>query len=335
MGLILAALHLVGCKPEPDPASLHQPPLPTASVRVRILQNETRPVLEEHVGTVKAKARTTLEAKISGRIDRLPVSLGQHVKTGDLMARIDAAEINARLEQAEAALEQTEREWKRVSSLFDQNAATRVEYDAVQSRNRAAKAAAAEAKAMLSYVVVTAPFDGVISHKWVELGDLATPGKPLLTLEDVSSLQLEADVPQSLLSHLRPEGPVAVRVDGIASDLAGTIREVAPIADPTSRTVRIKVDLPRQADLVPGQFARLRLLVGEHKTLRIPASALLERGQLEMVFLAVQQHARIQLVTVGERTGDSVEILSGLHPGDAVVVEGAAGLTDGQPVNAQ
>ena len=137
----------------------------------------------------------------------MPVVLGQPVKAGELVARLDAAEIVARLDQAEASLQQAERDWKRIAALFEQQAVTRAEYEAADTRRRVAEGAAAEAKAMMGYVELVAPFDGVVTKKWVEVGDLATPGKPLLTLEAPSELQLEADVPEAMASHVQRECP--------------------------------------------------------------------------------------------------------------------------------
>jgi RND family efflux transporter MFP subunit len=263
------------------------------------------------------------------------VVLGQRVKAGELVARLDAAEINARLEQAEASLEQTERDWKRVSVLFEQQAVTRAEYDAAQSRNRVAKGAVAEAKAMMSYVEVVAPFDGVITKKWADVGDLAAPGKPLISIEDPSALQLDADVPQAIASHVQRDARLAVRVDGVSGELTGTVTEIGPTADSVSRTIRIKVDLSAQPGLSSGQFARLLVPVGESNSLRVPVAAVVQRGQLEIVFVVATQHAQLHLVKTGKRVGDEVEILSGLHAGDAAVIGGAAQLTDGQPVEAK
>ena len=290
---------------------------------------------EEVVGTVRARLHATPEAKLSGRIDKLPVVLGQRVKAGELVARLDAAEINARLEQAEAALEQAERDWKRVSALFQQQSVTRAEYDAAQSRNRLAKGAAAEAKAMMSYVEIVAPFDGVVTKKWVDVGDLAAPGKPLISIEDPSALQLEADVPQAIASRVQGGARLAARVDDVSGELTGTVSEIAPTADSVSRTFRVKVDLPGKPGLRSGQFARLAVPVGESHSLRVPASAVVQRGQLEIVFVVANQRAQLHLVKTGKRVGDEMEILSGLHAGDVVVIDGAAQLTDGQPVEAK
>jgi RND family efflux transporter MFP subunit len=269
---------------------------------------------------------------VSGRISELPVTLGQRVKAGDLIARLDAAEIDARLEQAEASLEQAERDWKRASALLEQKAITPSEQEAAQSKYRLAKGVLAEAKAMMSYVEIVAPFDGVVTKKEADEGDLATPGKPLLAIEDPSKLQLAADVPQTLAAHVLAGARLAIRVDGVEGELTGTVSEIAPAADPVSRTFRVKVDLPATSGLSSGQFARLLVPVGENLSLRAPASAVLQRGQLEIVFVVADQRAQWRLVKTGRRLGDDVEILSGLQAGDAVVVEGAATLADGQPV---
>jgi len=335
VAVLASALGFTGCGAKPETSKDNSSNLPTAPVRIQTVQSKPQAITEEVVGTVRAKLHATLEAKLSGRIDKLPVVLGQRVKVGELVARLDAAEINARLEQAEASLEQAERDWKRVAALFEQQAATRAEYDAAQSRNRVAKGAAAEAKAMMSYVEVVAPFDGVVTKKWADVGDLAAPGKPLIAIEDPAALQLEADVPQAIASHVQLDARLAARVDGVSGELTGTVSEIAPAADSVSRTFRVKVALSGQPGLSSGQFARLLVPVGESNSLRLPASAVVQRGQLEIVFVVANQHAQLHLVKTGKRVGDELEILSGLHAGDAVVIDGAAQLTDGQPVEAK
>ncbi len=327
-----SALCFAGCGAKPEALKENSSNLPIARVRVQAVENKSRTMTEEVAGTVRAKFHAMLEAKLSGRIAQLPVVLGQRVKAGELVVRLDAAEINARLEQAEAAQEQTERDWKRALALFEQQAVTRAEYDAAQSQNRFAQGAAAEARAMMSYVAIVAPFDGVITKKWADVGDFAAPGKPLVAIEDPSALQLEADVPQAIASHVQREARFAVHVDGVSGDLTGTVGEIGPAADPITRTFRIKVDLPAQPGLSAGQFARLLVPVGERSSLRVPESAVVVRGQLEMVFVVANQQAQLHLVKTGRRIDDEMEILSGLHAGDTVVVEGAAQLSDGQRV---
>jgi RND family efflux transporter MFP subunit len=335
VAVLASALCFTGCGAKPESSKAHSSNLPAASVRLQTVQSKPQAITEEVMGTVRAKLQATLEAKLSGRIDKLPVVLGQRVKAGELVARLEAAEINARLDQARASLEQAERDWKRLSTLFEQQAVTRADYEAAQARHRVAEGAAAEAKAMMSYVEVVAPFDGVVTKKWADLGDLAAPGKPLISVEDPSALQLEADVPQAIASQVHRDARLAARVDGVSGELTGTVTEIAPTADSVSRTFRVKVDLSAVPGLSSGQFARLLVPVGEGHSLRVPGTAVVQRGQLEIVFVVANQHAQLHLVKTGKRVGDEMEILSGLHAGDVVVVEGAAPLMDGQSVEAR
>jgi RND family efflux transporter MFP subunit len=322
---------LTGCGKPHGSSKAPDVNLPTAQVRVQVAESKPQVITEEVVGTVRAKVRATLEAKVTGRIEKLPVRLGQKVKAGELLARLDAAEIKARLEQAQAGLEQTERDWKRVSALFAQQAVTRSEYDASESRHNVAKATVAEAQAMMGYVEVLAPFDGVVTKKWAEAGDLAMPGKPLIEIQDPSALQLEADVPEAIASRVKLDARLKLRVDAVSGELTGTVCELAPTADSASRTFRVKLDLAPAAGLMPGQFARLLVPVGESRSICVPLSAVVQRGQLEIVFVVANQRAQLHLVKVGTQIGNEVEVLTGLDAGDAVVIDGAAQLTDGQP----
>jgi RND family efflux transporter MFP subunit len=325
-------LSAVACGRHGENSSAAANRLPTAVVRLAPVQDIRQTVREEVVGTVRAKMRATLEAKLSGRIQEVPVHLGQAVKKGDLIARLDAAETKARLDQAQASLEQASRDWNRISALFRKEAATRTEYDRAEAQQHLAQAAVAEAAAMMRYMEVLAPFDAVVSRKWAELGDFASPGKALVDVEDASSLELEADVPESVAACVQIGAALPVRLDGLSRDLEGQVAEMAPNADPASRTVRVKVSLAPTPGLIPGRFARLLVPIGESQTVNVPAAALVQRGQLEMVFVVTNNQAQLHLVKSGKRAGDQVAILSGLEAGEVVVAEGAGVLSDGQPV---
>ncbi len=333
--IAVAVFALAGCDSKRENAKENSASLPVAQVRVQAVENKSRTITEEVVGTVRAKSRATLEARLSGRIETMPVSLGEKVQKGQLIARLDAGEIAARLEQAQASLEDADRNWKRASALFEQHSATRAECDAAESRQKIAKGAAAEAKAMMDYVEIFAPFDGLVTKKWADVGDLAAPGKPLVDIEDPSALQMEADVPEAMARHIQRDSRLGVRVDAVTGELTGVVSEIAPTADPLTRTFRVKLDLPQMAGLMPGQFARLVVPIGEHTSVRVPAGAVVQRGQLEIVFCVTNQRAQLHLVKTGRRVDDEFEILSGLDAGNTVVISGADQLTDGQPVEAK
>ncbi len=329
-GISVAGLLLAGCGRAPE--SPTPPNLPSAVVRVQTVENKQRVAVEEVVGTVRAKLHSVIEAKISGRIEKMLVVPGQNVTTGELLVQLDAREVQAQLDQALALRQQAQNDLKRATDLFQQKILAQSEYDNAQSRFRVADAAATEAETLLGYTKVIAPFDGVITRKYVDVGDLASPGKPLLEMEDARDLRLEADVPEAVIGHLTLGDKLGVRVSGVTNELEGVISEIAPSADPNSRTFLVKLDLPATPGLRAGQFGRASMPVGETSALRAPASAVVQRGQMELVFVVVNGHAQLRLVKTGKRIGDEVELVSGVDAGEQVVTEGAGNLVDGQPL---
>jgi membrane fusion protein, multidrug efflux system len=328
LSAVVAGL-LAACSPE---APSQPKTLPAATVPTRLIEAASYPVTESVPGTVQAKLRATLAAKISGRIEKLPVVQGQRVKQGDLLAELDAREFRARLDSALAVREQAERDLKRAQTLFEQKSATRSEFDNVQSRHQTAQAGVAEAEAMLAHATITAPFAGLVSRKTAEVGDLAAPGKPLVEIEDPASMRFEASVAESLIGRVEMGRKLAVHIPALAKTLEGTIAEIAPVADPDSRTFLIKIDLPGVPNLRSGLFGKLEFPVAESSSLRIPAAAVVERGQMDVVFVVTNRTASLRLVKIGKHFGDTVEILAGLESGEVVVAAGSARLMDGQPV---
>lgn len=325
--LIAAGCHRSGTTPSPAPSSL-----PAASVKVETIGSETHTATEEVVGTVRAKLRSSLEAKVSGRIETLPVTLGQAVKTGELLVQLDAREIQARLDQAVAVRQQAERELQRFTALLKQEAVTQAEFDAVEARSRVANAGVTEAETMVSYAKVIAPFAGIITRKFAEVGDLASPGRPLVEIEDPAAFRLEADVPEALIGRVKLGARLKVTVATAGPEIEGVVAELAPVSDPASRTFRVKLDLPSTAPLRTGQFGRVAIPMDQTEALRVPATAVVQRGQLELVFVATNGIAQMRLVKTGKRSDSVVELLSGVARGEAVVIEGAGTLLDQQPI---
>jgi RND family efflux transporter MFP subunit len=323
---------LVGCGRKHEPTAVTGEILPPASVRVQKIETVKQPEMEAVVGTVQPKLQAVIEAKVSGRITRLAVTLGQSVAQGDVLVELATQEIQAKLDQANAAFRQAELDFNRVSNLHKQTAATQSELDAAQARHNIAKAAVAEAEAMSGYARIVAPFDGIVSRKLADEGDLAMPGKPLLELEGRAGLRLVADVPSLLAGKVTQGARLEVRTDAQADPITGTVAEISPAADPASRTVRVKLDLPKTAGLRSGQFGRLEVPVSEAAILFVPAPALIRRGQLEILFVSANGKAQMRLVRTGKELAQGVEVLAGLAAGEEVVVEGAGTLRDGQPL---
>ncbi len=298
--------------------------------QVRLLEVSTD---YEVMGTVAAVERATIAARVGGVIKDLPVELGKMVQSGDVLAEISADEIAARLNQSQTRMEQVRRNLDREKRLLEKDAATRSGVKDLEEALRMAESAYQEARTIAGYTTVTAPFDGLVAQKFVHEGDLASPGVPLLVLENNRMLQILADVPEGfvLLMDRGDKLPVFVPAADFAG--TGTVAEIAPMADPLSRTAMVKISIEAQPNMRPGQFARVSL-PGEpvDSSLFVPEAALLSFGQMEKVFVEKNGKAFLRLVRSGAHSDGFVEIVSGLNPGEVVVVANGGLLADGQPV---
>jgi RND family efflux transporter MFP subunit len=299
-------------------------------VRVETIEAKPHVAAEEVVGTVRPKLRSVIEAKISGRIEKMLVVPGQEVKAGELLVQLDAREAKARLDQAIAVRQQAENDLKRYEVLRAKQVVTPADLEAAQSKAQIAVAAAAEAETNVAYATITAPFDGVITRKLADVGDLAVPGKALLEIEDPRVLQFEAAVPEAVIDHVKFGARFPVRI--VSNEFQGTVSEIAPSADVTSRTFLVKLDLPDATGLRAGQFGRVAIPVSETRVLRAPATAVVQRGQMEFVFVVADHRAELRIVKTGRRFGNEVELLSGVSAGEQVVTDHVASLIDGQLV---
>ncbi|OAM89777.1 efflux RND transporter periplasmic adaptor subunit [Termitidicoccus mucosus] len=328
-GRVLAAglaLTLAGCSRERPPA----PALPTAAVRTAEVLAVTEARSIELPGTVRAVERAALAPKVTGAVESLPVVLGQPVRAGDVLARISANEMGARLAQAEANLGQARRDLERETGLLAKNITAAETVRNLEDRVRLMEATVAEARAMLGYTVITAPFDGVIARRFVNEGDFATAGSPLLEIENPARQRVEVEVPESLAAI--PVGAAALIRAG-ETELPGRVAEISPALDPVARTLLAKIDLPVRAAVRSGQFARVAWPAGEGRALVVPASSVTPFGQMERVFVVAGGKAVLRLVKTGARRGGQIEILAGLAAGEQVVTgPAAASLRDGQPV---
>lgn len=326
-GLVLL---LAACK---EPAERTRPAeLPPVQVKTRILTLKEVPAQVEVAGTVKAVEHALISARVSGQIVELPVRIGSRVKKGELLMRLRADEIDARVNQAKTQLAQARRNLEREEKLMQVQASTPERVRTLREQVQLLEAAWREARTLLDYTYVRAPFAATVTEKMVEAGDLATPGKPLLALENSRALEVVVDVPEALVNQLSVGRMLPVTIPAAHIEISAAIREISPTVDPATRSVRIKLDLPDNPALRSGQFARVGLPDASAKTLLVERDALHRNGQMEQVFVVRDGRAVLRLVRSGARYGDSVEILTGLEPGDEIIVEAAGRLHDGQPV---
>jgi RND family efflux transporter MFP subunit len=305
------------------------------AVPVAQVREQEIPALIEVAGTVQAAERAAIAAKVTGVITQVPVVLGSTVKAGDLLVAISAEEITARLAQAEAQLTQARRNLEREQNLLAKNAATPETVKSMQDQFNIAQAGYREAKTILGYTTLIAPFDGVVTRKNVNSGDLATPGTVLLQVENNRKLQVHMAVPESLVLGLHPGAPLGVKVEVAGVAVQGTVAEVAPAADPASRTAPVVIDLPAHPNLRTGQFARVLLPGTGTRALLVPSSALVPSGQMDRIFVVAGERVQLRLVRTGACHDGMTEILAGLSAGETVVAGNNQLLVHGQPLRVQ
>lgn len=323
---------LPGCKGQDEHTRGEVQPLPSVAVAVEEVSEEVARSRVEVVGTVEAVQRASISARISGQIVEMPLVLGSGVEIGDLLVKISAGEISAKVLQAEAQLAQARRNLARENKLQKEGASTRETVKSLQDVTRIAEAAYTEARTMLDYTTITAPFSGTITRKMANVGDLASPGMSLLEMENSEDLQILAQVPEALLLKVSVGDSLPVHIPAAGLTLMGEVAQVAPAADPMSRTAPVKIKIPVGPDLRVGQFARVTLENSDEMTLVVSESAVIAKGQMDLVFVVEENIAQLRLIRTGVIFGGDVEILSGLEPGELVVVRGAEKLQDGQPL---
>ncbi|HEY3497722.1 MAG TPA: efflux RND transporter periplasmic adaptor subunit [Polyangiaceae bacterium] len=320
---------LWGCLEQPAP---QRPDGSRREVVVGEASRSSRPIVTEVVGTVRAVRSATIAPLISGTVAEVRVGLGSAVRAGDVLVRLSAEEVHARLEQARAASALAQREHERAESLRSKEVISSAEYDAAVSHFSIARARQAEASTVAGRAVLRAPFAGVITAKLANAGDTAMPGQPLLILEAPGALRLEARVPEAGSEGLQVGQTVPVRLEGLDHDVRGTVAELQPASDDATRTRLAKVDLSESSGLRAGRIGRLLLATGSSLAVSVPSGAVVRHGQLEGVFVVEAGTARLRLVRSGRMHEGRLDIASGLSGNERVVIDGAAELVDGERV---
>ena len=328
----LALLLICGCaaRSSPLPASA---PAPTR-VRTAVAEQSRKVSIAEVVGTVRAARSATLAPLIGGTVAEIRVGLGSSVHAGDVLVRLAARDVEARLAQTRAVSEQAERDRTRATLLKEQGAMSVAQYEATLSQWSVARARQAEASSVADRMVLRAPFAGVITAKLANVGDTALPGQPLLALETPSALRFEAQVPERTGGALAVGDHLPVRLEGLDHELVGRIAEIQPASDDATRTRLFKIDLPETPGLRSGRFGRVLIGSGQSVAVTIPSEAVVRHGQLETVFVVESGLARLRLVRSGRERAGRLEVSSGLSGGEVVVLAGAGELVDGQRVEA-
>jgi len=340
-GLVLVVIWLSGgCGERVAPADF---PVPERKVHGQILalEPELESVVEQASGTVAAARRTTISSKILGRIESIRVRAGSVVQRGQLLVRLDARELEARLHANEEALAGArarlvlaEREAKRARELLQSGVGTQQKLDSAEAALRVARAeverlrrVVEDSRAARSYAEIRAPVDGRVVDRLAEPGDTVAPGQPILRIYDPEALRLEVPVREERALHLSVGEALKVRIPSLQATLEGEVDEIVPYAEPGSRTFLVKIRLPQRPGLYAGMFGRVEIPAGRARRLRVPAPAVEHIGQLAFVTALVgNDRPERRLVTLG--APDSLgrpEVLSGLAPGERILLPTGGG----------
>jgi RND family efflux transporter MFP subunit len=343
----IATLMLVGCSSERQTPSAA--PETLTNIAVVSAQTANIPDVLEAVGTLRAAETSQLAAQMMGNIVEVRVHEGDHVQRGQVLAVIDDAQPRAALDRATAAELAAQQEvsasesdftlaeatLQRYQTLYERKSVSPQEFDEIKARDQAAqarremaragqaqaKAALQQARTALGYTHLVAPFDGLVTGKKADVGALASPGMPVFIVEDLRRYRLEATVNETDLRYVRQGQQVSVSIDAIADRaLKGKVVEIVPAADPASRSFLVKVELPPDPALRSGLFGRAQFTRGERTALLIPRTAIIERGQLQGIYVLDQSRiAGLRYITVGRPAAQQIEVLAGLQAGEKLI----------------
>jgi RND family efflux transporter MFP subunit len=306
----------------------------------------TVPRLVSAPGTLEAVATAQVSTRMMGWVRRVHVQAGEPVKVGTPLVSIDdgdlrakRAQVEAQVEEARAAAENAQKTAARFEKLYQDKAVSGQQLDDVrtgaaraQAGLRAALAGRDEVDTNLRYLDVTAPIGGIVARKLVDPGDMASPGTPLVVIEQTDRMKIVARIGEKDVDAVAAGDSVSVDVTSLPGAVfRAVIDRVVPAADPGTRTFDVEITIPNPSGrLKSGMFARALLPVGSRRAIVIPAAAVSERGQLRGVFVRDQDGAvALRWVKLGRRLGDQVEILSGLDGGETVVLRAARPLAEG------
>jgi len=330
MTILVAALAGAACSTD-DPGRL---PLSEEPVTVTVSAVRRAPSVESYPAVIASERSAEIATRMSGTVVSVPVDVGTRVRAGQTVIELDAADVTARVSSARAGLELAERSFRRMESLAGDGAVSQQELDQAKAALEEARAGMLAAEAQEAYALLRAPFDGVVTARSVDPGDLAVPGVPLLTIVAQNALKVVAELPARRSGGLAPGDVVGVRATGLEGTWPARIARVVPALGSGSRTFRVEATpIDTWAGVVPGAYARVVLTEDGEGPRWLPSDAIIERGQLVGVYALDGDTLRLRWVRLGQERDGAVELLAGPAGELTVVRDPAADLFDGRAVS--
>ncbi len=387
IALILFLVLGIGCNRTPKEKKIKRPTIHVEKLYTVRLAKVHPPY--ETTGTVKSEKSVMVSPKVMGYIQVIYVKEGDRVKKGQRLAIISSPEINAKVQMAKAGLKAVEqakaavqghlREAKdgldaaeaafhlakttyhRFKNLLKTESVSRQEFDEVEAKYKASKAALSRAKEMinvlkskekqveaqikaaksqvkvaesyLNYTIIRSPIQGRVVNKMMDAGNLVAPGHPILALADENDYRLNVSVEESLRNFIKAGDPVTIQFLP-APPILTKVARVVPDIDPRTRTFTVKIAIPPSlTGIRPGMFGRAVFHLPEQETLLIPLKSVIRRGQLEITYVVTPENiCQMRLLKLGKRYGNQVEVLSGLEAGEKIIEEDVDKAIDGAKV---
>ncbi|OYY94761.1 MAG: hypothetical protein B7Y41_04095 [Hydrogenophilales bacterium 28-61-23] len=338
-------LALAGCSGE-EPAKTATPTQRSVQAQTQLVQASEGLAVTATTGSVVALDSVRVASRLMGYIRDIAVVEGQSVKAGQRLFSIDPLDIEGAVEQARLGLNQADvamkdakADYERFEALYKDEVVSRqnyekmkLNYDIAVSRAAQAKAGLGTAQGQMRYATVTSPINGVVTQKLANEGDIAAPGHPVLLIENPARLQVQTAVSEDLYRGLKLGQVVMVEIDGQDQALSAKVARLSPAADPMTHAYTVKLDVAAPG-LRSGAFARVLFPTGKRSVLAVPVAAVLDRAGITGVFVVdAQGAAQYRMVRLGKSDGGLVEVLSGLTPGERVVIGNAQAVNNGDKV---
>ena len=332
--ILAAALLLAACgRSEAPREPARGPDVKTALVAMRDVE-----LTYSAEAVIEAVRQSTVSAQVAGRIVELRFDVGDYVKKGEVIVRIDeraaaqAVEASeAQVRQAEAELRNARAQYERSKQLVAQKflseaALDKVEsdYKAAQARLTALLAGASQAQTERGFATIVAPYSGVVSARHVELGEMAVPGKPLMTGFDPGTLRVTATVPQAQIGAIQASGKARIEIPSLGKWIEAKRVTIVPSADPRTHTTQVRLELPAEVrGVYPGIYARAHFIVGREPRLLVPRAAVVQRSEVVAAYVVgADGSLQLRQIRLGSASDErSVEVLAGLRPGELVAIE--------------
>ncbi len=328
--VVTPALVLTACSHPQAPAVVANAAAP---IPVLTVSEQVTPRDRVWDGTVQAVNRATLSAQTAGRVVELPFDVNDYVPKGAVVARFTDVEQGsaaraaaAQVRSAQAAYTDAEAQYSRIAQVYARKLVSKAQYDqtlaARDSARAALDAAQQNARAALqsqNYTVVRAPYAGIVTQRFVQIGEAVQPGQPLIAGISLNQLRVEAQVPQSDVDAIRKYARAWVVLDGGRKRIEAAKVIVFPYADPTTHTFTVRLELPpADTGLNPGEVVQVAFMIGSRPRLLVPDSALLQRGEITGVYVVRDGGITLRQVRLGARFGAQVEVISGLTAGETI-----------------